>query len=77
MFRFDDEDGENVVYWWAMDRSKHVIMQLILGSSSYELQTAPSFRRLGLGRHLLEKLIKIGKHWHMEKVMLTVLKGAV
>ena len=44
-------------------------------SYSYELQVAHPFRRHGIGRFLVEKLVAIGKHWRMEKIMLTVLKG--
>ncbi|KAI0361223.1 acyl-CoA N-acyltransferase [Trametes cingulata] len=43
----------------------------------YELQVAGDFRNLGLGHFLMEKLGRIGKHWHMAKVMLTVLKSNV
>ncbi|RPD82007.1 acyl-CoA N-acyltransferase [Lentinus tigrinus ALCF2SS1-7] len=40
----------------------------------YELQVCDGFRGLGLGRFLVDKLAIIGKHWHMEKILLTVLK---
>ncbi|KAL7285177.1 hypothetical protein PYCCODRAFT_1466974 [Trametes coccinea BRFM310] len=41
----------------------------------YELQVAEAFRSGGLGRFLVDKLTAIGKTYHMEKVMLTVLKN--
>ncbi|KAI1793910.1 acyl-CoA N-acyltransferase [Ganoderma leucocontextum] len=41
----------------------------------YELQVADGFRYRGLGRLLVGKLVTIGKYWHMEKILLTVLKG--
>ncbi|EJF67018.1 acyl-CoA N-acyltransferase [Dichomitus squalens LYAD-421 SS1] len=40
----------------------------------YELQVADAFRRRGIGRFIVEKLAMIGKHWRMQKIMLTVLK---
>lgn len=40
----------------------------------YEVQLDENSRRLGLGHFLMEELIRIGKAWNMEKVMLTVLK---
>ena len=42
---------------------------------SYELQVSKPFRSSGLGRFILDKLLMIGKHWGMAKVMLTVLKS--
>ena len=42
---------------------------------SYELQVAEGFRHRGLGRFLVDKLVTIGTHWHMEKILLTVLNG--
>ena len=44
-------------------------------SFSYEVQLDQQFRRLGLGQFLVGELIRIGKSWKMEKVMLTALKG--
>ncbi|KIP12440.1 hypothetical protein PHLGIDRAFT_61775, partial [Phlebiopsis gigantea 11061_1 CR5-6] len=41
----------------------------------YEVQLTEAFRQLGLGRFLIHELIRIGRRWKMEKVMLTVLKG--
>ncbi|RDX52079.1 acyl-CoA N-acyltransferase [Lentinus brumalis] len=40
----------------------------------YELQVLHGYRGLGLGRFLVDKLVIIGKHWRMEKILLTVLK---
>ncbi|CDO76639.1 hypothetical protein BN946_scf184868.g53 [Trametes cinnabarina] len=40
----------------------------------YELQVAENFRGSGLGRFLIDSLTAIGQHYHMEKIMLTVLK---
>ncbi|EKM61181.1 uncharacterized protein PHACADRAFT_134503 [Phanerochaete carnosa HHB-10118-sp] len=40
----------------------------------YEVQLCESSRRLGLGRFLMHEIIRIGRAWNMEKVMLTVLK---
>jgi hypothetical protein len=42
---------------------------------SYELQIDDSARGKGLGEHMMRLLEKIGMHWKMEKVMLTVFKG--
>ncbi|KAI0660436.1 acyl-CoA N-acyltransferase [Cubamyces menziesii] len=56
MFRFDMEEGDDVLY-------------------CYELQVSKPFRSSGLGRFILDKLLMIGKHWGMAKVMLTVLKS--
>ncbi|KAH9898042.1 acyl-CoA N-acyltransferase [Cubamyces lactineus] len=56
MFRFEQEEGDDVLY-------------------CYELQVSAPFRGSGLGRFIVEKLITIGKHWGMDKVMLTVLKS--
>ncbi|KAM5533109.1 hypothetical protein V8D89_013252 [Ganoderma adspersum] len=39
----------------------------------YELQVAEGFRHRGLGRFLFDKLVAIGTHWLMEKILLTVL----
>ncbi|KAI0830671.1 acyl-CoA N-acyltransferase [Trametes gibbosa] len=43
----------------------------------YELQVSETYRNAGLGRFFVEKLTAIGKHWHMSKIMLTVLKSNV
>jgi len=55
-FRFEDEDGENVLY-------------------CYELQVSNVSQRHGLGKFLMQQLSNVGRHWQMQKVMLTVLKG--
>ncbi|KAI0348469.1 hypothetical protein BDW22DRAFT_1350681 [Trametopsis cervina] len=41
----------------------------------YELQIAEPWRRYGVGRSLMTMLIDIGRHWRMQKLMLTVLKA--
>ncbi|KAI0721278.1 hypothetical protein C8T65DRAFT_800390 [Cerioporus squamosus] len=41
----------------------------------YELQVVHGFRGLGLARFLVDKLEIVGRHWHTEKILLTVLKG--
>ena len=43
---------------------------------SFELQIVPAARNQGIGEFLLQLLCHIGHHWNMEKVMLTVFKGA-
>ncbi|KAI0715240.1 acyl-CoA N-acyltransferase [Earliella scabrosa] len=41
----------------------------------YEFQVADGFRGCGLGRFFVETLTRVGKHWQMEKLLLTVLKS--
>ncbi|KAI0673496.1 acyl-CoA N-acyltransferase [Trametes maxima] len=41
----------------------------------YELQVSQTFRGSGLGRFFIEKLVAIGRHWGMSKIVLTVLKS--
>ena len=36
---------------------------------------ADGFRGCGLGRFFVETLTRVGKHWQMEKLLLTVLKS--
>lgn len=40
----------------------------------YEVQLTESARRKGLGEFLMKLLERIGNHWKMDKVMLTVFK---
>lgn len=40
----------------------------------YEIQLMASVRNRGLGEHLMHLLDRIGSHWKMDKVMLTVFK---
>lgn len=42
---------------------------------SYEMQVSDGSRGCGLCRFFVESLKLIGKHWKMEKILLTVLKG--
>jgi len=41
----------------------------------YELQVAPRFQGLGLGRRLLNHMQNIAKTWKMDRILLTCLKG--
>ncbi|KAH9944079.1 uncharacterized protein BXZ73DRAFT_39517, partial [Epithele typhae] len=41
----------------------------------YELQVSPNYRRCGLGQWLVEKVKVITKHYRMQQILLTVLKG--
>ncbi|KAI9279303.1 hypothetical protein BY458DRAFT_502639 [Sporodiniella umbellata] len=41
----------------------------------YEIQLACDARGQGLGEYMMSTLWKIGKHWKMDKVMLTVFKA--
>jgi len=43
---------------------------------SYELQVNPTFRGVGIGRTLMNMITDIGTAYEMERIMLTVLKGA-
>ncbi|KAI6007358.1 hypothetical protein EDD15DRAFT_2190871 [Pisolithus albus] len=63
MFRFDREEHQDVVYWYALS---DFIDRLL---ASYLLHC-------GLGKLLTRKLSDIGATWGMEKVMLTVFKGS-
>ncbi|KAH8554935.1 hypothetical protein BGW37DRAFT_511969 [Umbelopsis sp. PMI_123] len=47
---------------------------LVDAAYCYELQIDESARGRGLGEYLINLLEDIGKHWKMEKVMLTVFK---
>lgn len=76
MFRFEaGYEDEASLYWYVSTHFTHVTI-LTLRHSSYELQVRDGYRRLGIGRFLVDKLTIIGKHWHMEKILLTVLKGS-
>ncbi|KAI0652230.1 acyl-CoA N-acyltransferase [Trametes meyenii] len=41
----------------------------------YEVQVSQAFRGSGLGRFFVERLVAIGRHWRMSKIVLTVLKS--
>ncbi|KAJ8663737.1 hypothetical protein O0I10_000010 [Lichtheimia ornata] len=41
----------------------------------FELQLIPDARGLGIGEYLMNLLERIGKHWRMDKMMLTVFKA--
>jgi len=41
----------------------------------YELQVAPEAQRQGLGRKIVDALVRIGKAYNMEKIVLTVFLG--
>jgi len=49
---------------------------ILIYLSSYELQTATSARRQGIGKQLMEWMKLIGTKYKMSKVMLTCQKGA-
>ncbi|KZT61043.1 hypothetical protein CALCODRAFT_491710 [Calocera cornea HHB12733] len=65
MFRFDWEgcmDPE-----WEADECEVLYC--------YELQVAPSARRLGMGKFLVDQLVLLAREYRMRKVMLTCLKA--
>lgn len=43
---------------------------------SYDIQVTTAAQGMGLGKELLGELAKLGNAYNMEKIMLTVLKGA-
>lgn len=43
---------------------------------SYELQVEKQEERRGIGRTLMDILHRLGQHWELEKVMVTVFKCA-
>lgn len=73
MFRFDDEDGIAVVYWYVDSVYRRPSHEA--DSGSYELHISKGAQHRGLGRLLTQKLVQIGRKWGMHKVMLTVLKA--
>ena len=76
MFRFEPGyEDEASLYWYVSTYLTHLTI-LTLRHPSYELQVHDGYRGLGIGRFLVDKLTIIGKHWHMEKILLTVLKGS-
>ncbi|KZO95019.1 hypothetical protein CALVIDRAFT_555986 [Calocera viscosa TUFC12733] len=64
MFRFDWEECMDPD--WEADNCEVVYC--------YELQVAPSARRLGMGKFLVDQLILLAREYRMRKVMLTCLK---
>ncbi len=76
MFRFEPGyEDEASVYWCARAYGHQNEEVTDRQNASYELQVLHGYRGLGLGRFLVDKLVIIGKHWRMEKILLTVLKG--
>ena len=74
MFRFDREDGEDVVYWYVNSGAVLCIRVYLLFFFSYELQVSKDAQQRGIGRMLMQLLSHIGGKWGMRKVMLTALK---
>ncbi|KII93583.1 hypothetical protein PLICRDRAFT_35808 [Plicaturopsis crispa FD-325 SS-3] len=66
-----NDDGQIVAY--TMFRFEHEEGEDLL--YCYELQVAPSAQRTGLGAALVAHLHALAVPWHMEKIMLTVLKA--
>jgi len=65
MFRFDWEECMDKD--WEEDRCEVLYC--------YELQVAPSARRLGIGKFLVDQLVLLAREYRMRKVMLTCLKA--
>lgn len=63
--------------WPTFFLSRNLVRPLTNRFRSYELQLTPETRGKGLGTYLMKLLEDIGRHWHMEKVMLTVFRGNV
>lgn len=73
MFRFDREEGEEVVYW-CVNLNTDPEASVHPNFSSYELQVSKNAQKRGLGKKLTQQLADIGSKWGMQKVMLTALK---
>lgn len=81
-FRFEEEEGFGVVYWWVNDHVPFLLLggwirRLTGAPHSYELHVSPMFHRCGLGRKLTQMLFDICKQRGLDKVMLTAFIGAV
>lgn len=73
MFRFENDEGEIVVYWYGVLQQEYLAN--IIDYDSYDIQISSRYRRNGIGKKLLEILFTIGKAFEMGKIVLTVLKG--
>ncbi|XP_017472949.1 PREDICTED: N-alpha-acetyltransferase 40 [Rhagoletis zephyria] len=66
-----DKSGESVAYTmfrFDMDYGHSVLY-------CYEMQIESSSQRQGLGKFMMNALEQCARHWHMDKVVLTVLKN--
>ncbi|XP_006454993.1 acyl-CoA N-acetyltransferase [Agaricus bisporus var. bisporus H97] len=72
MFRFENEEGGCVVYWFVFSREKH--WAEIADSASYDIQLSAQHQRRGLGKMVMEFVFGICKFFDMDKTVLTVLK---
>lgn len=76
-FRFEFEEGEDVIYWYVTYSMQPTYLALIREKiCSYELQVAPSMQGTGLGKSLMKELEKLCQSYGMEKIVLTVFKGS-
>jgi len=73
MFRFENEEGENVVYWYAMSDPHDGADRW--NECSYDIQISPQYHRVGIGRKLIDNICTIGQAFGMAKIVITVLKG--
>ncbi|KAJ3480871.1 hypothetical protein NLI96_g8047 [Meripilus lineatus] len=70
--RLNDETSGERIAGFVMFRFEKDYGQKLL--YCYELQISPTFQRSGLGRFFVQCLTRLASHWHMDVVMLTVLK---
>ncbi|XP_067616625.1 N-alpha-acetyltransferase 40 [Eurosta solidaginis] len=66
-----DKSGQPVAYTmfrFDMDYACSVLY-------CYEMQIEVDFQRQGIGKFMMQALEQCSKHWHMDKVLLTVLKN--
>ena len=73
MFRFENEEGENVVYWYVAYQLCNDVCRR--SGCSYDIQISSQYHREGMGRKLIDNLCIIGQAFGMVKIVLTVLKG--
>lgn len=73
MFRFEDEEDEDAIYWWTFITDIHICR--LTQNYSYELQVTASRQGMGLGKRLINELVTLGRAFNMEKILLTVFKG--
>ena len=73
MFRFENEEGENVVYWYVAYQLCDDVCRR--SGCSYDIQITSQYHREGMGRKLIDSLCIIGQAFGMVKIVLTVLKG--
>ena len=77
MFRFElGYEDDDTIYWYGeFIAPPH--MPSNISRCSYEMQVSEGFRGYGICRFFVEKLKLVGKHWQLEKLLLTALKGMI